>query len=260
MSQILCFEPFHLGAESLVELPPIESQFFEKRSKGKTDIVYGIMLDDTINSDIARQHEIAARDYARLKLKIEPFYLYESDLKPVVCVLASMLNKDHLNVRKKTAKLHPPWSTAPIKLFGVQNESSVVAKDVLNCSAATLEESFISSISPTCSFYITAWNYVRAFGGKDLTFLASKPRMEVQSFILQMATNLAKALESTEDIMLPVNIVLSFLNRAYEYPEERSRIIAFFLDNERVNKILSSRKYVETEFYNMFDVNDMIEL
>lgn len=256
MSQLLCYEPFHLGAEFLTELPTTSSRFYPIRARKAFRVVLGIMLDDTINRAIADQHERAARDVAHT-LESPPFFVYESDLAPIACALASVLDRHYLDERNKVLKIQPPWSASPIKLLSIVKTSDLVVDTLLTDPKSVIVRDRCGEVAPTCSLYILAWNYLRAFSGELLLDFADFDRSQMQAVI--KASALAVLDSADHGTHRAPNMVLSYLNRSYEAPEERSRIIGHFLDNDYLRTILSDRMKIEVEFYSMFETDAMIE-
>jgi hypothetical protein len=175
LSQILCYEPFHLGAEFLTELPTTSSKFYPIRARKASRVVLGIMLDDTINRAIAGQHERVARDVART-LESAPFFVYESDLTPIACALASILDERYLDRRNRVLKIQPPWSASPTKLLSIVSTSDLVVGTLLTDPKNVIARDRCGEVAPTCSLYILAWNYLRAFSGELLLEFASFDR------------------------------------------------------------------------------------
>ena len=180
-----------------------------------------------------------------------------SDLAPIACALASTIQRRYLNIRRSVLKVQPPWSASPIKLLSTAPASKLNINTLLDNPESIIVSDFFQEIVPTCSLYILAWNYFRAFSGERLFELHDLSRSEMRAVIKKSALTL---LDQANHGALPeANKVLSYLNRSYEAPEERARIIGHFLKNEEMNSILSNRLSTEVEFYSMFETYAMIE-
>jgi len=258
LKTFLCFEPFHLGAEFLTELPTLTCKLLGKRLSKHNGCLFGIMLDDTIHSAISNSHEFEARRYASERLCDNVFFVYESDLTPLATALITKIDPKYLDDKPKVVKLLPPWTSTPIRLLAIDRNAPIQSKDLFSGTTQIAQIDAYPVLKPTCSMFIVAWNYLRCFSEYDeLKSLIGADRQKAKQLIINKAEDLLR--RENNKIARGGGAILNFLNRSYKNPEQQGRIIAYFLNEDLLRTTLSNSRTIETEFYSLFDADEIIE-
>jgi hypothetical protein len=242
---LINIEPFHFGAEVILEMPPGSSM--RKLSSINQDRVYMVLLDDKIVDERIRSAHLEAAQAIVAQYGFQPvIFLHETDLISIAFRLLSLLPADKLDWSSRRLYLKTTFLPQAIRLANTQiRDPFAVTPSRTDYSTAELKVLF----DPSCQFFIGAWHYLRLFAdAEDLSRLATDVR-ESQVLAIESVAARIQPNSSFERRAL----LKTVLNSAYETPEQLSRFIAMHYESAYLAESLSYYRYTSTQYYTLYD-------